>query len=139
MRLTLRREVLAESCTHGSLLVDGVFEAFTLEDTVRTGPKVHGQTAIPAGRYRVDITLSARFGKSLPLLRDVPGFTGIRIHAGNTAADTEGCVLVGASRAHDSVLSSRLAMGHLQPLIAGALARKEEVWIDVHNLEGITA
>ncbi|MEP7304227.1 MAG: DUF5675 family protein [Acidobacteriota bacterium] len=131
MTLLLQREPSAAGCTLGRLFVDGVHAAFTLEDVVRVGPKVPGQTAIPAGRYRVVITFSQRFQHMLPLLLDVPDFTGIRIHAGNVAADTAGCLLVGQGRAVDSITSSRLALAALQPQIAGALARDEAVWITI--------
>lgn len=119
--------------TTGQLSVDGVHECFTLEDAVREGPKVPGRTAIPTGRYEVAVTLSQRFGRQLPILLDVTGFSGVRIHPGNTAADTEGCILVGHSRGLDSVLDSRLAMAALQPKIAGAIGRGERVWVTVGN------
>lgn len=132
MTLDLYREPSSRESTIGRMGINGVFACFSLEDVVRDGPKVPGATAIPAGRYRVDITRSQRFGCMLPLLLDVPGFEGVRIHAGNTAADTSGCILVGQSRAHDSVLSSRLALAALQPKIAGALAKGESVSIVIH-------
>jgi len=69
----------------------------------------------------------------LPLLLDVPGFSGIRIHSGNTAADTSGCLLVGQSSAVDSIFGSRLALAALQSKIAGALVRGEAVWIEIRN------
>ena len=133
MELSVKRDPSADGCTLGRLFVDGVFEAFTLEDIVRAGPKVMHETAIPSGRYRVDITKSERFQRMLPILLDVPGFTGVRIHPGNTNADTSGCILVGQSRAHDSISSSKLAMQALQPKIAGALARGEDVFITIED------
>ena len=133
MVLLLKRRPTTDNCTLGDLFVDGVHEAFTLEDVVREGPKVMHETAIPPGRYRVDITLSARFGRLLPELVDVPGFTGIRIHSGNTSADTSGCILVGRSQTADRVSESRVAMDALQPKIAAALARGEDVRITIEN------
>lgn len=130
MLITLRREPSSDGCTIGRLFVDGRSECWTLEDVERP-VKVAGQTAIPAGRYDVTITLSQRFGRMLPLLANVPNFTGIRIHAGNTAADTEGCILVGQQRGLRSIQQSALALAHLQPQIAGALARGERVEIEV--------
>lgn len=135
MELLLRREASADGCTIGHLQVDGAFCCFTLEDVVRQGPKVQHETAIPAGRYRVDITRSVRFGLMLPILLDVPGFSGVRIHAGNVAADTSGCILVGFSRTNDSIMSSRLALAALQPKIAGALAHGEDVWLTIVDAE----
>ena len=77
------------------MYLDGRFGVLHLEDVVRQGEKVPGQTAIPEGIYTVQITFSNRFKRDLPLLLNVPNFEGIRIHPGNTDADTEGCILVG--------------------------------------------
>lgn len=140
MELELLREPSRDGCTIGRLAVDGAFCCWTLEDVVRDGPKVQGETAIPAGRYRVSITKSKRFGVMLPLIENVPGFEGVRIHAGNTAADTDGCVLVGQSRGVRSILGSRAALGELQGRLARALASGDRVWITVRNApEGRTA
>jgi hypothetical protein len=92
----LRKELTARS-TIGELHVDGKFECFTLEDAVRP-VKIKGVTAIPAGAYEVVVNFSQRFQRPLPLLLNVPNFDGVRIHAGNTDADTEGCPLVGKTQ-----------------------------------------
>ena len=133
MDLHLVRYDCTPDRTIGKLAVDGIFECLTLEDAIRTGPKVPGATAIPSGRYRVIINYSTRFDRQLPLLLNVPHFFGVRIHPGNTSADTTGCILVGQSRFHDSILSSRLAMASLQPKIAAALARNQDVWLQIDN------
>lgn len=133
MELHLERRALSPKTTIGQLFVDGWFECLVLEDVVRAGAKVADQTAIPAGRYQVVITLSARFKVPLPLLLAVPGFDGIRIHAGNTAKDTSGCLLVGRVRAIDMVLESRLALTALQPKIAAALDAGEPVFITIDS------
>jgi hypothetical protein len=65
------------------------------------------------GTYAVRLTMSPRFGRILPLLIDVPGFDGVRIHPGNTAADTEGCLLVGTGRTEDTITGSRDAFNAL--------------------------
>ena len=72
-----------------------VYWCWTLEDPTRSGVKVYGDTAIPEGTYRVSNTLSARFGKRLPLIWDVQGFKGARLHGGNDKFDTLGCILLG--------------------------------------------
>lgn len=99
------------------LLVDGKYFCDTLEPQVRDlnhngffdngEKKVAGKTAIPYGTYKVTLTLSPRFGRILPLLHDVKEFVGVRIHSGNTADDTQGCILVGFNRAVGKVLDSR--------------------------------
>lgn len=111
---------------------------YTCEDRVRTTGKVPGSTAIPAGRYQVVITYSQRFKCKMPLLLNVPGFEGIRIHPGNTAADTEGCLLVGLERGPDQVLRSREAyrqlLIHLEPAV-----EREKVWLTIlerHTSDG---
>ncbi len=135
MDLLLQRELSTDISTIGRLYVDGQFQCFTLEDVVREGPKLAHETAIPAGRYRVVITPSERFGRMLPLLVDVPDFTGIRIHPGNTAADTSGCILVGGWREMNRIGGSQLALAALQPKIAAALARNEDCWIEIRHAD----
>lgn len=131
--LTLQRDPSANGATTGELLVDGQHECWTCEDVVRpAGEKVPGATAIPAGRYAVVVNLSPRFGVRMPLLVDVPGFEGIRIHPGNTAADTEGCILVGQGRMSAGVSASRAAYAALLPKIEAGLAAGE-VWIEVRD------
>ena len=96
MRLELARSTFGENTTVGDLFIDGVWQAFSLEDRVRpAGVKVPGETAIPEGTYPLIISMSPRFKRRLPLLVNVPGFDGIRIHPGNSHKDTEGCILVG--------------------------------------------
>lgn len=73
------------------------FEGFAVEDKVRApGVKVQDETAIPAGSYKMRISKSPRLGRLLPEILDVPGFSGIRIHKGNTAADSSGCLIIGS-------------------------------------------
>ena len=108
VRIKIDRRYKKEGYTIGLLYVDGRLWCNTLEDTVRPdGVKIQGQTAIPAGVYNVCLTPSPKFKRSLPLLENVPNFTGIRIHAGNTAKDTEGCILVGENTQRGMVLNSR--------------------------------
>lgn len=135
MELLLKRQPSNNGTTLGTLFVNGSFCCFTLEDQIRSdGIKVQGETAIPEGHYRVRITYSQRFKRMMPLLQDVPGFSGIRIHAGNTNEDTSGCILVGLARVGWATIEqSRAALDVLQPKIAQALAHGEDVWIDVWN------
>lgn len=94
MRLTLKRNGSNKQATIGKLYVDDVFFCYTLED-VQRAVKIKHESAIPKGTYKVIISMSPRFKRLLPLLINVPGFDGIRIHPGNTAQDTDGCILVG--------------------------------------------
>lgn len=134
MQLRLERVQIDHDVTIGSLSADGIWQCWTLEDVVRPQRiKVPGQTAIPAGRYRVLITPSPRFKRDLPLLVDVPNFSGVRIHPGNTAADTEGCILVGAERGADgkSIGRSRQAFDNLFIRLSDALVRREQIWLEI--------
>lgn len=135
MELRLEREPSSASCTLGELFVGDRLECFSLEDIVRDGPKVPGQTAIPAGRYQVIITFSNRFQCDMPILLDVPGFTGVRIHPGNTDAETDGCLLVGAARHVEMISRSRQAYAALYAKIETALDAGDEVWITITNAE----
>jgi hypothetical protein len=133
VKLTLYRTEHTADATIGRLSIDGVPFCYTLEDIERPAgaPKVFGKTAIPAGLYRVVIDFSNRFQCPMPHVLDVPGFEGIRIHPGNTAADTEGCILVGMDKLADSIGHSRVAFDALFPKIQQALARGELVSIEV--------
>ena len=136
MRLLVRREPSAGGATIGQLTIDGQIGrlAWTLEDQVREIPggpvsdwKIPKETAIPVGEYRVVITMSNRFKRRMPILLGVEGFTGIRIHSGNTAEDTEGCLLVGLTRMGAAVYQSRAAFAKLYDLLEEQLLAGE--WI----------
>ena len=127
MDIVVTRQPTANGCTIGTMTIDGAFECYTLEDVVRPhGEKVYGQTAIPAGRYQIKLTMSNRFKIVLPLLENVPNFEGVRIHPGNTAADTDGCILVGQTKTSNSIGSSRVAF---DKLFARLQAHKGEIWL----------
>lgn len=130
MELTLIRDQLKEDCTLGKLFNGKQFLCYTMEDKVRP-VKIPKMTAIPYGTYDVVITMSARFGKMLPLLLNVPNYEGIRIHPGNTAADTDGCILPGLSRTISAVYESRRAMDMLQPKIQAAIDAGEKVTLEI--------
>lgn len=97
--------------------------------------KVYGRTAIPVGDYDVIISYSQRFRKELPEVLAVPGFKGIRIHSGNTPADTEGCILIGNSLSPNGleVRDSRAAMAQLMELLDAALDGGQAVTLSVRN------
>ena len=109
MKITVKRTFKGPEYTIGKLYIDGAYFCDTLEDTVRK-VKIAGKTAIPAGTYKVKKTMSPRFKKILPEILNVPNFSGVRIHSGNTAADTDGCLLLGLNKAKGQVLFSKNAM-----------------------------
>lgn len=101
--LKVQRQPTTDSGTLGNLdaLVDGVkvYSCYTLEDKVRApGVKVWGDTAIPAGTYAVRLSVSDRFRRELPEVLGVLGFSGVRMHGGNTNVDTHGCLLLGTEK-----------------------------------------
>ena len=134
MTLRVIREPSTAAATMGILLIDGVFTCWTLEDVVRE-VKIPGETAIPAGRYAVQLSLSQRFQKLLPEILTVPGFTGIRIHAGNTQADTAGCLLVGRIRAYDRVEESNLALMHVMEQLRRATTAGDPITITIEEAQ----
>ena len=107
----------------------------TLEPTWRDykngAYKVKGRSAIPEGRYAVVISWSPKMKQWLPILLGVPKFSGIRIHAGNTAEDTEGCILIGKNREVGKVLDSRIWVQRLKRKIVEAKDSGEAVWLTV--------
>jgi len=93
--LLVIRDIFTVKSTIGRLYINGKSFCYTLEDAVRAfGIKIQNETAIPAGCYDISITPSNRFKRDMPLLNNVPMFTGIRIHGGNRAKDSAGCILV---------------------------------------------
>ena len=137
MELTLNRIFLGSSATIGELLVNDKHLCDTLEDRVRPeGEKVYGKTAIPEGTYEVKLTHSPRFKKILPEILNVPNFSGIRIHTGNSSKDTEGCILVGTwdGEKEDWVGNSRIAFDELTSLLEEATNNKEKITITVKSL-----
>lgn len=115
MKLIVRRKHFKENYTIGKLYIeynknaDPEYFCDTLEDKVRLdGQKIYGKTAIPAGSYKLLMTFSPKFNRIMPLIHNVPGYAGVRIHAGNTDKDTEGCLLVGFNKEVGKVINSQV-------------------------------
>ena len=134
-RLYIRRQVLDEYLPG----IEDQYFCDTLEPTWRDyqngAYKIKGKSAIPEGRYAVVISWSPKFKQWLPILLGGPEFNrqwqGIRIHAGNTASDTEGCILVGKNRLVGQVLDSRIWLHRLKQKIVEAKDRGEPVWLTI--------
>ena len=137
MEIYLRRIAYKDKYTIGRVSIHGKFFCDTLEPTWRgvdaehPERKIAGRTAIPEGRYPVVITYSARFKEWLPLLLHVPCFEGIRIHAGNTAQDTAGCILPGQNLESGHVFNSLRMLKRLKDVIVKAKEKGEGVWITI--------
>ena len=150
MELLLKRIYKGDLYTIGKLYIDGVYQCDTLEDVDRNlnqemsledinKIKVYGKTAIPYGKYKVTLKQqSARFSKSnkyeqckgyLPRLIDVPAFSGILIHIGNTAEDSNGCILVGQNLIKGKVINSTICFWALYQKLKTADDRGEKIWI----------
>ena len=137
--LYLKREVFTSGFTRGRLSTP-TQKFFTMEDMVREVPglpvcdwKVKGATAIPCGRFPLIMDMSTRFKRIMPHILSVEGFDGIRIHAGNSADDTEGCILLGWAVSPDgtTILRSRAAIEDFTREIEGFFDRNEQVEIDI--------
>jgi hypothetical protein len=132
MNLVLTRRWFTPKCTIGTLDIDGNAECYILEDVERE-VKIPKETCIPLGTYMIVIDFSNRFQRRLPRLLDVPQFTGIRIHPGNMAKDTEGCLLPGVEKYEDSVGHSVIAFNNLFGKMLLADAKQESISIEVKH------
>ena len=106
MKIKVDRIYKGESYTIGKMYLNGEYFWDTLEDAIRP-VKIPNETAIPAGTYKVEVTYSPRFKRNLPLLIDVPNYTGIRIHNGSNKDHTSGCILVGFNTSKGILSDSR--------------------------------
>ena len=152
MEIKVKRIAKKEAYTIGKMYVNGEYVCDTLEDKDRglasnmsiaqiCGVKIKGETAIPTGRYLVDMkTVSPRFGGRaqylfckgrLPRLCNTPGYQGVLIHIGNTAKDTDGCILVGENKAVGQVMNSTATFRKLYPILKAADERGEQIWITI--------
>jgi hypothetical protein len=142
VKIEIHRRPSVSGATIGKVSIDGIFVCFSLEDEIREVPgqpveawKVHGKTAIPAGEYSVTLEQSGRFGPDTLTINDVPGFKFIRMHGGNTAADTEGCPLLGMQATDTSLIggTSRPAVALVKGEVKRALEGGAAVTIEIHN------
>lgn len=145
MEIKIEREPSLAEATIGKLSIDGVFECYTLEDQVRelrhndgalvdvASWKIDGKTAIPSGTYAVIVDYSTRFKKLMPHIIGVPVFSGVRIHSGNKAEDTEGCILLGQRRGNAEIFGSRAAFEVFFPKLQAAFEKKDQVKITIVN------
>lgn len=139
MEMKLIRDGFGDTFTEGKWYIEDEFECHTVEDTdrkIEEDPtrKIYGRTAIPRGRYEVVLSMSPRFKKMLPELLNVPGFTGIRVHAGNSSKDTEGCIIVGSSNNRlddDWVGGSKIAVTQLIAKLAIAKNNGERTFLEI--------
>lgn len=127
-------DVEAQEETFGALLVDGQPFCYTMEDAIRP-EKIAKKTCVGPGRYRIKMRWSIRFKRVIPEITNVPNFTGILMHNGCTAHDTEGCVLVGLDRHDTYIARSRDAVDKLVAAMQKADAAGEEIWITIMNPE----
>lgn len=143
MEIQVNRIARKDGYTIGRMSLNNEYFCDTLEDTDRglkdamqvnevLAKKIKAQTAIPTGKYDVILTFSPRFKRVLPLLLNVKGYEGIRIHAGNTAEkDTEGCLLVGENKIKGQVINSRATLEKLMPVLLECEKRKEKISITI--------
>lgn len=118
--ISLIRKIFSNNSTIGQLTMDDL-TLWTLEDTARN-IKIDGQTCIPSGVYEIQLQPSSHFNRLMPFLQEVPFYTGIMIHPGNTPLDTNGCILVGMDHQNvGSISDSRQAFDLLFPKIESAL------------------
>jgi len=127
IELVLNRKHFADTYAIGKLYVEGQYLCDTIEDAVRD-EKIYGETAIPYGKYRVRVTMSPKFGRLLPLLEDVPNFEGIRIHRGNSAIDTHGCILPGENKVKGQVINST----QYEEMLTGYIRLQEKLGSEVY-------
>lgn len=124
-----------ESFTPGELYIDNLRTCFTCEDEDRHlesgGAKIYGRTAIPRGAYPLEVSYSHHFQRELPAVLDVPGYSGIRIHGGNRAEDSLGCILVGQVRTATGIAQCASTVQRLISLIKACEDIGERVTLEV--------
>lgn len=152
MKLQLKRRYKGKDYTIGDLFLNGKKFCETIEDVDRgltsamsvadiSKKKVHGQTAIPTGKYTIQMGVvspkfkskswATRWGGKLPRIQNVKGFDGVLIHVGNTPSDTEGCILVGENKEKGKVINSTATFDKLMPVLIEAWYKGEEITFEV--------
>ena len=135
MKLYLERAFPREKYTIGRLYVNDQYYCNTLEPPVRDyengEEKVYGNSAIPKGEYEIIYRYSGSFIRYMPYLKNVPYFTGVMIHTGNTVKDTKGCILVGLNLLVGKVCHSRAMFRELDVEMYKAWKRKEKITIKI--------
>lgn len=142
MDLKLNRIYFHKNYTIGKLYVNGQYFSDTLEDTNRDfnrdgdlldegEDKVYAETAIPFGIYKVEVTMSPRFKRYLPILIDVKHFSGIRIHSGNKVGDSSGCILVGENKIKGGLVNSKFYEDRLTKLLITTQKKGEIITIQI--------
>lgn len=145
MELFVIRKFFKETYTIGRFYCENMFLCSTLEDRIRDlhdrnhdgdfddedEGKIYGMTAIPCGRYEVIVNYSQKLKRTLPLLLNVPGFTGIRIHAGRNERHTEGCILVGDNKTKGELVNAPYWEGFIKNMIESEIAKGEKVFLTI--------
>lgn len=135
MNLKVLRYEINGKYTLGAMFVNNFYLGYTLEDVARPdGEKVFGETAIPAGKYELELYNSPHFGKLLPHIKNVPNFEGVLIHGGNLTSDTEGCILVAEHNLSTPDVGQ--IQGSLSTVLVGMLQKnKEPHTIQIFNVK----
>lgn len=142
MEIVIKRIAKKSTYTIGKLYIDNKYFCDTLEDKDRglkdtmsveeiLKIKVKHETAIPTGTYNMDITYSPKFKKQLPLILNVKGFEGIRVHSGNSDKDSSGCVILGQNKVVGKVINSRVTCDKFNTILTGAKNRQEKITLKI--------
>ena len=143
MEILIDRKYKMQNYTIGRVFIDNKYFSDCLEDTDRgltsdmsiteiKNKKVYGKTCIPSGLYTILYTYSPKYQRLMPLVDNVKGFSGIRIHSGNTAKDSLGCILLGFNKEKGKVLKSRDTCNKFYKLIEEAIKNKESITLKIY-------
>lgn len=142
MKIRVERRYKKDTYTIGKMFINNLYFCDTLEDKDRGltsamteneifDIKIAGKTAIPKGTYKVAYTFSPKYHRYMPLIQGVKGFSGIRIHSGNTDKDTEGCILLGQNKKVGQVINSRAICSEFYRIVENALDNLEQITIEI--------